>query len=272
MPGVSTVPFEAHPFTIASIDTTRDETPSDIIPKAGQEAPDETDPFWKELVFFVNIQGGFTKRLREAARKGGKLKVFVDGPYGNPPNLSDYDTSVLVAGGSGVSFALPLLLEGIRNVAAGKSNTKRITFIWSVRDPNHVLRISSALETATKLAPRGLTISIRIYVTRATTLQLWDNVSVDSVKKGCELQVEKCTPSLLEDPAAQTIRGSRPNLKHILQTEADLTDGRMGVTVCGSQSVAAAVKNALGFSIAGPSSIMKGGPSITLNTETFGYA
>jgi len=43
-------------------------------------------------------------------------------------------------------------------------------------------------------------------------------------------------------------------------------------TVCGSQSITTAVKDALGFSIAGPSSIMKGGPSITLNTEAFGYA
>jgi len=46
----------------------------------------------------------------------------------------------------------------------------------------------------------------------------------------------------------------------------------MGVTVCGSQSITAAVKDALGFSIAGPSTIMKGGPSITLHTEAFGYA
>ena len=42
--------------------------------------------------------------------------------------------------------------------------------------------------------------------------------------------------------------------------------------VCGSHLVAAAVKDALGFSISGPSAIMKGGPSITLHTEAFGYA
>lgn len=43
-------------------------------------------------------------------------------------------------------------------------------------------------------------------------------------------------------------------------------------TVCGSQSIAAAVKDALGFSISNPFAIMKGGPSITLHTEAFGYA
>ena len=113
MPGVSTIPFEAHPFTIASVDTTREETPSDVT-WTNKEGLDDTEPLWKELLFFINVHGGFTKRLRDAAEKGGKLKVFVDGPYGKSPDLTDYDTSVLIAGGSGVSFALPLLLDGIR--------------------------------------------------------------------------------------------------------------------------------------------------------------
>lgn len=51
-----------------------------------------------------------------------------------------------------------------------------------------------------------------------------------------------------------------------------LFSSQLKCTVCGSQSVVAAVKGALGFSISNPSAIMKGGPSITLHTESFGYA
>lgn len=114
MPGVSTIPFEAHPFTIASVDTTHEETRGDDISMAEKEVLGESEPYWKELVFFINSHDGFTKKLRDAAEKGGKMKVFVDGPYGKSPDLTDYDTSVLIAGGSGVSFTLPLLLDGIK--------------------------------------------------------------------------------------------------------------------------------------------------------------
>jgi len=273
MPGVSCVPFEAHPFTIASVDATSDETLGDVTQMA-KEGLGETEPYWKELVFFIGVHGGFTKKLHDVAEKGGKVKVFVDGPYGKSPDLTDYDTSVLIAGGSGITFTLPLLLDGIKNIAAGKSNTKRIAFIWSIRDPSHLLCISETLETATKLAPPGLTISIRIYMTGDSALQQWDDVSVKSGKSGKEKpepQVSHALPSP-DDPTIQVTGGSRPNLKQLIQEEVDLTDGRIAVTVCGSQSVSTAVKDALGFPIAGPSSIMKGGPSITLHVESFGYA
>ena len=114
MPGVSTVPFEAHPFTIASVDTADEKPQGDDAPTMEKEALAETEPYWKELVFIINVHSGFTKKLREVAEKSGKARVFVDGPYGSPPDLKQYDTSVLIAGGSGVTFILPLLLDGIR--------------------------------------------------------------------------------------------------------------------------------------------------------------
>ena len=73
-------------------------------------------------------------------------------------------------------------------------------------------------------------ISVRIYLTGGTVTEQWDGVSVGSCKGGSELQAGSSTTSLLEDPAVQITRGSRPNLKHIIEGEADLTDGRMSVT------------------------------------------
>ena len=114
MPGVSTTPFEAHPFTIASVDTVHDETQGGFVPTTKEGTFGESELHWKELTFFINVRNGFTKNLCDVAEKGGKVKVFVDGPYGKPPDLTDYDTSVLIAGGSGVSFTLPLLLDSIK--------------------------------------------------------------------------------------------------------------------------------------------------------------
>jgi predicted ferric reductase len=97
MPSVSTLPFEAHPFTIASFDSSLLSTASEEDQSSGKVLGSSA-PFWKELVFLVNVQGGFTKKLKEVAAKKETVKVFVDGPYGPSPDLGSYDTSVLVAG------------------------------------------------------------------------------------------------------------------------------------------------------------------------------
>jgi len=97
----------------------------------------------------------------------------------------------------------------------------------------------------------------------------WDDVSIESGSD--ESKVKSRTASLLDIPPVQVTEG-RPDLTSILKDEADLTAGRMSVSVCGSQAVANAVKAGLGFAVAGPSRILKGGPSITLHVEAFGYA
>lgn len=103
MPSVSTIPFEAHPFTIASVDSRyrlRGKSMSRIDSLATLTDPkDMSDaPESEELQFMINVREGFTKRLAEAAEMGQRVKVFVDGPYGFSPNLSGDDTVVLVAG------------------------------------------------------------------------------------------------------------------------------------------------------------------------------
>lgn len=102
MPGVSRLPTEAHPFTIASVETPAaglaDASTDLEKEKAKTKSEFSCEPYWRELVFLVNVRGGFTKRLAERAHKGEKVKVLVDGPYGLTPNLKDDDEVILVAG------------------------------------------------------------------------------------------------------------------------------------------------------------------------------
>lgn len=160
MPGVSGFPLEAHPFTIASVDaryqlngvSSPTVGPGDA-EKAGPPSGADATPYWKELVFLVNVREGFTRRLAEIAQTGGKVKVLVDGPYGFSPNLDHDDTVVLIAGtsplkgllcttvadedgigGSGVSFTLSTFLGVLSHVQNGKSRCKKLVFIWSIRD------------------------------------------------------------------------------------------------------------------------------------------
>lgn len=91
--------------------------------------------------------------------------------------------------------------------------------------------VSETLGTVTKLTPAGLDISIQIYITGDSTTRQSDDVSIaESGKESYETGEKSRFLSLFEDPMVQITSGSRPNLKYILQKEAELTVGRMGVT------------------------------------------
>jgi ferric-chelate reductase len=96
-PSVSAFWGESHPFSIASV------------PGAPGGGADE-------LVFLVRARSGATRRMAAlAARKPGvRVPVNIDAPYGRPTDLGPYRTCVLVAGGTGVTYTLPLLLDLVK--------------------------------------------------------------------------------------------------------------------------------------------------------------
>ena len=66
------------------------------------------------------------------------VQVMIDGPYGGSSlDLGDYETVLLIAGGSGVTFILGLLDDIVgRCTRKGRMNgerTRRIEFAWSIR-------------------------------------------------------------------------------------------------------------------------------------------
>lgn len=294
MPSVSRLPFEAHPFTIASFNSTlfhaseeqkpTSEKCAEINLAEGKLGP--SAPFWKELVFFINVREGFTARLKDAALRGDKIKVFVDGPYGPSPNLGSYDTSVLIAGGSGVSYTLPVLLDIIERVRNGESRCHRVVFIWSIRNVDHIHWIDDVLIRALRLAPPSLSISIHIHVTGAsTTIQtlpqssgpnddakpVRDDSRSDAVESQDGTDMKISNNSLFAIESVKLAHG-RPDLRAILRDEVKTATGRMSVSVCGSQSIARSVRGALRFPVSSPLRVANGGPSVTLHIESFGYA
>lgn len=92
---------EAHPFTIASIDTpipTSDVPVSDE--KNGATRSSNAKPE-VEIKFIVRARHGFTRMLHAyASRNGGSCMVsaFVDGPYGEPPVIHTHPNAIFVAG------------------------------------------------------------------------------------------------------------------------------------------------------------------------------
>ncbi|PNP43072.1 hypothetical protein TGAMA5MH_05005 [Trichoderma gamsii] len=92
--------LSAHPFTICSL-------PS--------EKPNEQS----ELTFFIRPEKGFTAMLYRYALEnpGGSAPVLVDGPYGgiNMQRYQDSDHLLVVSGGSGAGWCLPLIEKIVRH-------------------------------------------------------------------------------------------------------------------------------------------------------------
>ncbi|KAG1870856.1 ferric reductase NAD binding domain-containing protein [Suillus subluteus] len=285
MPSVSTLPFEAHPFTIASFDssslsTEEPEDQSGSGENYGTQVLGSSAPFWKELVFLVNVHGGFTKKLKEVAATKGKAKVFVDGPYGPSSDLGSYDTCVFVAGGTGISYTLPVFLSVIESVRKGKSSCKRVVFIWCIRKAEYVQWIEEALVKAVQLAPHSLTVSIRIFNTgspsTSQSMEVDSNLLNPTEKNGIPEQVMtrkgSSISSMLMSLREVKMESGRADLDTLLKDEVSVASGSMSVSICGSQGIARAVRHALRFPVSGPSSILSGRPSVTLYVESFGYA
>lgn len=100
MPSVSAFPLEAHPFSISSIDSSlfRPRVRDERSARNSETKETAETAHWKELVFFINVRGGFTKRLKEIAAQNQTVKLFIDGPYGSAPDMGAYDTSIFIAG------------------------------------------------------------------------------------------------------------------------------------------------------------------------------
>ncbi|KAG8881539.1 hypothetical protein FRB98_004255 [Tulasnella sp. 332] len=97
--------------------------------------------------------------------------VWAEGPYGNLSHLDYYQTLLLVAGGSGVSFTLPVMLDLVRRARSmhlGHTSvavaTERVMFVWVIKEPEHVEWIGDFLREAIALAPPGF-LHVKIHVT-----------------------------------------------------------------------------------------------------------
>ncbi|KAH9943327.1 ferric reductase NAD binding domain-containing protein [Epithele typhae] len=260
-------PTEAHPFSIASI------------PHALDGAHDGGE---RDVVFLVRGRSGFTGRLREfATRNHGTTRVpaLIDGPYGCPPNLMRFSTCVLIAGGSGVSYTLPLLLDIVRNVRDGKSLVRRVIFVWAVRQSEHLDWISKTLNEALAVAqPTSLVVEPTVYVTgpsctmptiaRTPYMPNMSPASDSGSTKSLEASIDKTLPSY---SSLKVIHG-RPSIRRVLQDGINCSAGPVSVDVSGPTALTQSVCYALSTDIASPASILKGSQPVTLHVETFGMS
>ncbi|KIJ53374.1 hypothetical protein M422DRAFT_202279 [Sphaerobolus stellatus SS14] len=277
LPDISSLPIESHPFTISSVDS-----------KIGGNIGE------KELVFIIRARDGFTARLRDVARdhSGKSVNVILDGPYGAPPNLASFETVILIAGGTGVTYTLPLFTDLVKRARENKAVCRRIVFIWSIRVLAQMRWVSSTLVQALLEAPTYLQIDIRVHVTslgtdsipaiekisekEAIEISEYDLAALPSTPTRSSSSVMNdsevaSTPELVKMRGVRVEKG-RPDLKGILDEEISSSLGPVSVDVCGPHLLSDSVRSILASDVAGPGDILKGRPSVTLHVEKFGMA
>ena len=123
--------LQAHPFTIAS--------------RAPPPKATSTD-----LDLIIRAQAGFSADLLHYAQDHSTVTVRLDGPYGSQQAvdlLQDSELSVIVAGGSGIAVAYPLVWSVLdshqRPLDLEVSRTKnpsgkKILLVWIVQKPSHI--------------------------------------------------------------------------------------------------------------------------------------
>ncbi|KAJ7864414.1 ferric reductase NAD binding domain-containing protein [Mycena leptocephala] len=225
-----------------------------------------------------NEEKGGLSRTKETGIDKSKDRPQLKFISASPP-MRGFETVVLICGGSGVSFALPLFLDLMQSVGRpSKTNPrcKRVVFVWAVRDPDQLNWIA---DDWSDMAPA---INIRLYVTTAAA----DTQSFEGEDRPLDAsdprhlnpnpsiaRAENIDPTakdrLLAVPGVQLIYG-RPDIKGIVGTEIAEARGAVGITVCGTAELAQSVRNALRDGIARFLDVLRGGPSVLLHVEGFG--
>jgi len=253
-------PFQSHPFTIASIPNSH-----------------------KELTFVVRAKAGFSRRIYKRAvsllptaaepAKEQSFAVLVDGPYGCPPNLVQYDTLVLIAASTGVTFTIPILLSAVE--ASSRHCVRRIEFLWIVKAGSHFEWCAEEIRHAMQAAEdRGIELEITCCVTcdpsyttnnpirhpfrrhakpcgcscqseisseAAFTEKLnpiekkaADRISITTVSSASKSAVNSCCCSAGQtEDALVCVQAGRPDLRGVIERNLRTARGETGVAVCG---------------------------------------
>ncbi|KAF8527870.1 iron reductase [Hysterangium stoloniferum] len=239
--------FESHPLTILNSPSPTSCTSSG------------------ELILGARVCGDWTRALNDVARLGEKqnvhVNVMIDGPYGGSTvDIGEYDTALLVAGGSGITFTLGLLDDIVGRVVnlkrSGGERTTRIEFVWCIKSFGSISWFAPMLsDIAKKVEGSTLDLHVKIFVTC-----LCDPEAVPAIPN-CEVVLEKPKVSqLLNDvlaPPTDVESGKRNRGRG---------DGGLAVAVSGPEALTSEAQNVVARV---PVSQIRKMGGLALHTEIF---
>ena len=257
-----------------------------------------------DLVFILRSHRGFTKRIclpitkEEAGSSRATYTAFLDGPYGgSQADFGAFDTALLVAGSTGVTFTLSILLDLAHRATVQKLPLRRLEFVWMVKSSTCKSWVSDELQAAfDKLHTAGIETKIRIFTTcdeRLTDAETDDQKacgcdcdkslgpcccvspvddSEDEDESGSSSKGQKMTTTTTKEKAREcaSMESGRPNFHDMLWDLLDEAHGETGVAVCGPLGLSTALRSTV-TSISDQRAVHKGSGAqgIYLHVEGF---
>ncbi|KAH7345171.1 iron reductase [Rhizoctonia solani] len=236
-------PFESHPLTILNADSATTALPSST-----------------GITLGIRAVGDWSRALNKLATDqgaDGRMTVMVDGPYGGLTlDLGDFESVLLVAGGSGATFTVGVLddIVGrvVRHRRAKGEKTRVIKFAWFVRSYGCISWFAPILARLEEACHgTSLSISFHFYVTCL------------------------CNPDELLPIRNSTIEESKPDIEDLLAPllEQDEekgavinTSGGIAVAASGPESLICQARNAVAKVRPGAATRVGG---IQIHTELF---
>lgn len=226
--------WQSHPFTVMSLPSPH--------------------PQPSEHVYIVRSMSGQTSKLAKLARKkestGETTSVIMTGPYGTLVN-KDAPNLLAIAGGTGISFALPLAIEAASQT---KDPGRRVQLVWVIRHSQDLEWVAPELEQLKRLVQRpGSNLHVQIFITRkqqtAAISDSDDNSSGAKAGTGEKTSgVETALRTLHDAHTVFTItslQGHHPDLKEVVAQFLEQTlSGRTQVIASGPSGMGTDLRRA----------------------------
>ncbi|OCK81285.1 hypothetical protein K432DRAFT_295836 [Lepidopterella palustris CBS 459.81] len=232
----------------------------------------------KQLLLVARTLNGNTKKLAELGRSlsahieagepSPSIPMVLEGPYGASarlPDFSTFDRILLVAGGVGATFVLPIYRSIVEYEGASRSPSPQVRFVWAVRK---LAETQWAFPPLDQDQPELDSAIIDNLVEVCVTRPLGPDLEAEYDGEDIELaEAEQLIP--LEDEMEKprrgmTIRSGRPDMFAIVNEAFGKSTGRVAVLVCGPQGMTEELRGYVG-------SWVSQGRDVYWHSETFGW-
>lgn len=267
--------WENHPFTLGSytvessascvtaLQDVEKGAAADVQPSPSDSDLSSQNNSELKLTFWVRPYDGWTKRMRNQCVKSNgtiRQKFLIEGPYGHRAPLHSFNNVVLITGGTGISSALPYILDHRVRSANNTTRTSKIDLFWAAKQGAFINKLCKE-ELASALQHSDFT--GHFYATSRDGPAHYDSSTSDSDEV---TPVESTNASCNGD--AVEIQHGRPNIHHIITTaasEASASGARVVVLVCGPADMADQARAAV-------EATLKGGcRTLEYVEDTFGW-
>jgi len=208
------------------------------------------------------LHGPTTKALSTLAQLSkAKPPIKIQGPLGCSqrfPNLAaEYDRVLLVAGGIGSTFILPIYLHVQEQLAAEGKSSDRAKLIWSMRSAAEAIWAVDSEKKNTVVEDKNA----KVFLTRSNS----DDQQHGDEPIPADGSVELDELQWTEEPVKATGGRERPDLRKIVDgTFRHGNEERVAVLVCGPKQMARELREQVGRWV-------KKGRDVYFHDESFGW-